>query len=104
MDMDVTLPVRNPSKLAPLTITTKVNNTDKGKPGHIHNGKIFFSSSFNGHFNSWSVNLTGGSEQQISKKTLCFEQRRIATNIPKNISLVAFSNTDKEKSLEVEAS
>ena len=52
----------------------------------------------------WSVNLTKGSEQQISKKILCFEQRRIPTNIPINISLVAFSNRDKEKFLEVEAS
>ena len=93
---DVTLPVRSPSKLAPLTVTKKVNNNERGKSGNIRNRKIFFSASFNVNFNSWSVNLTGGSEQQISKKTLRFELRRIPTNNPKNILLVAFSNTDKE--------
>ena len=60
--------------------------------------------SFTGHFNSLPLNLNGRSEQQIFKKTLCFDQRRIPTNSPKNTSLVYFSNTNIERSLEVEAS
>ena len=97
--MEVPLPARKPSKLSPLSIKTTVVNTERGRS--VDMGSVFFSSSFTGHFNTWSVNLTDESEQPVAKKTLCFDSRKIPRNV---VSLVAFSNTDKLKTLAVEAS
>ena len=100
--MDIPLPARPPSQLSPLKMAIEVVNSDRGRSLDL--GSVFFSSSYTSHINTWVLNITEESKHQISKKTLCFSRESVSSKSDENVTVVAFSNTEKNKTLRVDAS
>ena len=84
----------------PLIITSKVSSLAR-RMWNPDLGSIFFSTTFEGSHNSWSLNLTDEREQSISKKMLCFDSTRNQNS--KNITVSVFSNSKKEVDLRIHA-
>jgi len=68
----------------------------------IQSGTLYFSSSFSGHLNTWSIDLSGNNTD--SQKTLCFNPtNQMPERHQTSVSVVAFSNLEKDVSIDISA-
>jgi len=100
--IDLTLPP-SPSSSAAITIHTNTQSQHPSQPGD--KGNIFFTSSYSGHLNTWSLNLTQDRiHESGSQKTLCFDPEK--SKLVENkvaVTVVAFSNIAKDVNINIEA-
>eukprot|EP00090_Calanus_glacialis_P000732 TRINITY_DN10504_c0_g1_i5.p1 TRINITY_DN10504_c0_g1~~TRINITY_DN10504_c0_g1_i5.p1 ORF type:complete len:834 (-),score=156.09 TRINITY_DN10504_c0_g1_i5:117-2618(-) len=111
--IDVRLPTQ-PSSLAAITLTTKpekreVLQLEEGS-GLVErwaepHGNIYFSSSYSGSLNTWTLNISdSSSNQSVTNKTLCFDPKIEKLDKSENfVTIVAFSNIGEDQNINVEA-